>query len=131
MLEKWKNTHKKGKRKQFSKAFDTMNFDSLEVFSFSHSAQSYMVSSIKHVRSDYVILDLPPPCTCTYASSLQPLTTLVRPYGYYFIKKIWQRYILWITINQTTTKKRYKIKKLLYKTIGKYLTCPFNNQLSL
>ena len=42
----------------------------------------------------------------------------VRAYGRYFLKEIWQRGILWITINQMTTKN--VIKKLTYKAISKY-----------
>ena len=40
-------------------------------------------SSIKYVRSDCVVLDTPPLCTCTYPFNLHPLS-LVRVYGYDF-----------------------------------------------
>ena len=50
-------------------------------------------SSAEYVRSYFVILDPTPPCSCTYTFSLHPLL-FKRTYGYYFLKKIWQRYIL-------------------------------------
>ena len=75
--------------------------------------------SIKYVRSDLVILDTLPPCTCTYAFSLHPLPPNTILWIVFF--KIWQRYILRITINQRITNNVTKIKKLLYKAIGKHL----------
>ena len=76
------------------------------------------MSSIKYVRSGSVILDPPSPCTCTYTFSLHPLP-LVRANGYDFLKKMWERYFVnyYESKNQ---KQRYKIKKLLYKAIGKF-----------
>ena len=46
----------------------------------------------------------------TYNFSLKPpLQLLVRACEHYFLEKIWQRYILWITINQRTTNvQRYR-----------------------
>ena len=41
----------------------------------------------------------------------------VRAYGHYFLKEIWERGILWITINQMTTKN--VIKKLTYRAVSK------------
>ena len=67
----------------------------------------------------------PPPCKCTYAFPLPPSplllfppSPLVRAYGYYILKEIWQ--ISFVNSYQSkNSKQRYKIKKPLYKAIGK------------
>ena len=59
-------------------------------------------SSIKYVNSNFLILEpLPPVRAHTLLAYTPP--PLVPLYGSYFLKKIWQRYILWITIDQRTT----------------------------
>ena len=81
-------------------------------------------SSIKYVRPDFVSLDpLPPVCALTLLPSPFPLllfppSPLVRAYWYYILKKIWQ--ISFVNSYQSkNSKQRYKIKKPLYKAIGK------------
>ena len=81
-------------------------------------------SSIKYVRPDFVSLDpLPPVCALTLLPSPSPLllfppSPLVRAYGYYILKKIWQIFFVY-SYQSKNSKQRYKIKKPLYKAIGK------------
>ena len=58
---------------------------------------------MKYVHSDFVILEpLSPLYVETRFLATAP-SALVRAYSRYFLKNIWRRYILWITINQRTT----------------------------
>ena len=43
-------------------------------------------SSVKYVGSDFLILDLPPRSTCTYAFNIHP-SPLIQAYGEYFFKE--------------------------------------------
>ena len=73
-------------------------------------------SSIKYAHSDFVILDLPPKedmtdIFCEFLSIKEPQTTLQNKET--TIQSYWKM--------SKNPKQRYKIKKLLYKAIGK---CP-------
>ena len=64
-------------------------------------------------------LDSPPPIRPHTLLTYSPFP-LVRVYGYYFLKEIWQIYF--VNYYQSKNhKQRYRIKKLLCKAIGK---CP-------
>ena len=60
-------------------------------------------SSMKYVRSDFVILEPLSRLSVETRFLATAPSALVRAYRRYFLKKIWRRYILWITINQRTT----------------------------
>ena len=73
----------------------------------------------KYARSDFVILDPPLPCTCTYAFSLHPLPPITSVRIVFFKEGITAIYFA-NYYQSKNHKQRYKIKKLLYKAIRKW-----------
>ena len=70
-------------------------------------------SSVKYIGSEFVILDPPLICMCTYTSTYAQTCTYERT-----LKKIWQMYF--VNYYQSKNhKQRYKIKKLLRRAITK------------
>ena len=76
---------------------------------------SRKVSSIKWVRSDFVNLDTPPRANTRLVYIPSPSSTSVRTL---FFKEDMTG-IYFVNYYQSKNHKRYKIKKLLYKAIGK------------
>ena len=74
-------------------------------------------SSIKYIRSDCVILDSFHPCNCTFAFSLHSLLPSASVRTLFSKEDMTEIYS--VNLYQSKNQKRYKIKKLLYKAVGK------------
>ena len=100
--------------RKYAAHFDTW----INISSTIHERKVPLGSFIKHVRSDFVILDLPSLTACAYALLAYAPSPLVRAYVYRFFKRNMTE-IYFVNFYQSKHRKqRYKIKKLLYQKMS-------------